>query len=192
MVAGVWLPLCQCCWWAAAFTASTDEILMEEKQQLCHCPNQMRSDQLSAVLLWQLWVIVWLASVFLALRGRCNSRLNYSAGELLCIHLCCPEWISDIQLSSTLFSAAWRLILLLLVKKDLLFSSPIHPACLIHLLFCQAERENPGLTQDIIMKILEKKNVQINFTESLLRMAADDVEGECVMCWNKPVVTRRL
>lgn len=29
------------------------------------------------------------------------------------------------------------------------------------------------------MKILEKKNVQINFTESLLRMAADDVEGEC-------------
>lgn len=42
----------------------------------------------------------------------------------------------------------------------------------------QAERENPGLTQDIIMKILEKKNVQINFTESLLRMAADDVEGE--------------
>ena len=41
----------------------------------------------------------------------------------------------------------------------------------------QAERENPGLTQDIIMKILEKKNVQINFTESLLRMAADDVEG---------------
>lgn len=29
------------------------------------------------------------------------------------------------------------------------------------------------------MKILEKKNVQINFTESLLRMAADDVEGKC-------------
>uniref|UniRef100_A0A3Q2PAL0 Programmed cell death 10b n=1 Tax=Fundulus heteroclitus TaxID=8078 RepID=A0A3Q2PAL0_FUNHE len=42
--------------------------------------------------------------------------------------------------------------------------------------FKKAERENPGLTQDIIMKILEKKNVQINFTESLLRMAADDVE----------------
>lgn len=31
------------------------------------------------------------------------------------------------------------------------------------------------------MKILEKKNVQINFTESLLRMAADDVEGECAV-----------
>uniref|UniRef100_A0A6Q2ZDU7 Programmed cell death protein 10 dimerisation domain-containing protein n=1 Tax=Esox lucius TaxID=8010 RepID=A0A6Q2ZDU7_ESOLU len=42
--------------------------------------------------------------------------------------------------------------------------------------FVKAERENPGLTQDIIMKILEKKNVQINYTESLLRMAADDVE----------------
>ena len=42
----------------------------------------------------------------------------------------------------------------------------------------QAEKENPGLTQDIIMKILEKKNVEVNFTESLLRMAADDVEGE--------------
>lgn len=58
-------------------------------------------------------------------------------------------------------------------------SSP-HFAYLIHRLLCQAERENPGLTQDIIMKILEKKNVQINFTESLLRMAADDVEGEYV------------
>ncbi|CAB1327844.1 unnamed protein product [Coregonus sp. 'balchen'] len=42
--------------------------------------------------------------------------------------------------------------------------------------FIKAERENPGLTQDIIMKILEKKNVQINYTESLLRMAADEVE----------------
>lgn len=41
----------------------------------------------------------------------------------------------------------------------------------------QAEKENPGLTQDIIMKILEKKSVDVNFTESLLRMAADDVEG---------------
>lgn len=27
------------------------------------------------------------------------------------------------------------------------------------------------------MKILEKKSVEVNFTESLLRMAADDVEG---------------
>ncbi|XP_069436351.1 programmed cell death protein 10 isoform X2 [Ovis canadensis] len=42
--------------------------------------------------------------------------------------------------------------------------------------FNEAEKENPGLTQDIIMKILEKKSVEVNFTESLLRMAADDVE----------------
>lgn len=41
----------------------------------------------------------------------------------------------------------------------------------------QAEKENPGLTQEIIMKILEKKHVEINFSESLLRMAADDVKG---------------
>uniref|UniRef100_A0A8B9KKH4 Programmed cell death 10a n=1 Tax=Astyanax mexicanus TaxID=7994 RepID=A0A8B9KKH4_ASTMX len=43
--------------------------------------------------------------------------------------------------------------------------------------FIKAEKENPGLTQEIILKILEKKNVEINFTESLLRMAADDVKG---------------
>uniref|UniRef100_A0A8C5PMY6 Programmed cell death 10 n=1 Tax=Leptobrachium leishanense TaxID=445787 RepID=A0A8C5PMY6_9ANUR len=42
--------------------------------------------------------------------------------------------------------------------------------------FIKAEKENPGLTQDIITKILEKKSVEVNFTESLLRMAADDVE----------------
>lgn len=40
----------------------------------------------------------------------------------------------------------------------------------------KAEKENPGLTQDIVMKILEKKNVKIDYNESLLRMAADDVE----------------
>lgn len=32
------------------------------------------------------------------------------------------------------------------------------------------------------MKILEKKSVDVNFTESLLRMAADDVEGN-ILCW---------
>ncbi|XP_071377746.1 programmed cell death protein 10-like isoform X1 [Centroberyx affinis] len=42
--------------------------------------------------------------------------------------------------------------------------------------FIKAEKENPGLTQDIVIKILEKKNLEINYTESLLRMAADDVE----------------
>ncbi|XP_035536160.1 programmed cell death protein 10-A [Morone saxatilis] len=42
--------------------------------------------------------------------------------------------------------------------------------------FEKAEKENPGLTQDIIMKILEKKNLKVNYNEALLRMAADDVE----------------
>uniref|UniRef100_A0A8C4DAB5 Programmed cell death 10a n=1 Tax=Dicentrarchus labrax TaxID=13489 RepID=A0A8C4DAB5_DICLA len=40
----------------------------------------------------------------------------------------------------------------------------------------KAEKENPGLTQNIIMKILEKKNLKVNYNEALLRMAADDVE----------------
>ncbi|XP_032367553.1 programmed cell death protein 10-A [Etheostoma spectabile] len=39
----------------------------------------------------------------------------------------------------------------------------------------KAEKENPGLTQDIVMKILEKKNIKIDYNESLLRMA-DDVD----------------
>lgn len=42
--------------------------------------------------------------------------------------------------------------------------------------FIKAEKENPGLTQDIVLKIVEKKNLKINYCESLLRMAADDVE----------------
>lgn len=41
----------------------------------------------------------------------------------------------------------------------------------------KAEKRNPGLTQDIVMKILEKKNLNINYSESLLRMAAYNVEG---------------
>ncbi|XP_034404324.1 programmed cell death protein 10-like [Cyclopterus lumpus] len=40
----------------------------------------------------------------------------------------------------------------------------------------KAEKENPGLTQDIVMKILEKKNLKIDYNESLLRMAGDDVK----------------
>uniref|UniRef100_UPI0037E80D67 programmed cell death protein 10-like n=1 Tax=Semicossyphus pulcher TaxID=241346 RepID=UPI0037E80D67 len=42
--------------------------------------------------------------------------------------------------------------------------------------FVKAEQENPGLTQDIVMKILEKKKLRVNYSECLLRMAADDVE----------------
>ncbi|KAI9528901.1 programmed cell death protein 10-like [Gymnodraco acuticeps] len=40
----------------------------------------------------------------------------------------------------------------------------------------KAEKESPGVTQDIVLKILEKKNIKIDYHESLLRMAADDVE----------------
>uniref|UniRef100_A0A7N8X1P6 Programmed cell death 10a n=1 Tax=Mastacembelus armatus TaxID=205130 RepID=A0A7N8X1P6_9TELE len=42
--------------------------------------------------------------------------------------------------------------------------------------FNAAEKENPGLTQDIVMKIVEKKNLKVNYSESLLRMTAEDVE----------------
>ncbi|TKS81213.1 Programmed cell death protein 10 [Collichthys lucidus] len=42
--------------------------------------------------------------------------------------------------------------------------------------FIKAEKENPGLTQDIVMKIVEKKNLKVDFNEALLRMAEDDVE----------------
>ena len=31
----------------------------------------------------------------------------------------------------------------------------------------QAGNENPGLTKEVIKKIIEKKSVEINFTESL-------------------------
>lgn len=41
--------------------------------------------------------------------------------------------------------------------------------------FQKAEKENPGLTQDVIMRILEKKNLKFNYSESLLRMAADNM-----------------
>ncbi|XP_027136265.1 programmed cell death protein 10-A [Larimichthys crocea] len=42
--------------------------------------------------------------------------------------------------------------------------------------FIKAEKENPGLTQDIVLKIVEKKNLKVDFNEALLRMAEDDVE----------------
>ncbi|KAL4697591.1 hypothetical protein H8959_003289 [Pygathrix nigripes] len=51
--------------------------------------------------------------------------------------------------------------------------------------FIKAEKENPGLTQDIIMKILEKKSVEVNLMESLLCMAADDIE-EYMIEWPEP------
>uniref|UniRef100_A0A2K6RW13 Programmed cell death protein 10 dimerisation domain-containing protein n=1 Tax=Rhinopithecus roxellana TaxID=61622 RepID=A0A2K6RW13_RHIRO len=51
--------------------------------------------------------------------------------------------------------------------------------------FIKAEKENPGLTHDIIMKILEKKSVEVNLMESLLCMAADDIE-EYMIEWPEP------
>lgn len=42
--------------------------------------------------------------------------------------------------------------------------------------FIKAEKENPGLTQDIVVKILEKRRLEINYNECLLRMAADDIQ----------------
>lgn len=42
--------------------------------------------------------------------------------------------------------------------------------------FEKAEKENPGLTQEVVLKILEKKNLKVDYNESLLRMAADDVD----------------
>lgn len=97
-----------------------------------------------------------LAGVSPVLCGLYDSLLNYLAGKLFNIHFC-SSVLSDVD-GGKHVSSPWM--------------------SYFSLWLCQAERENPGLTQDIIMKILEKKNVQINFTESLLRMAADDVEGE--------------
>lgn len=44
----------------------------------------------------------------------------------------------------------------------------------------KAEKDIPGLTQDILLKILQKKHSQINYHESLLRMAKENLEG---MVW---------
>ncbi|KAM9317769.1 programmed cell death protein 10-A [Pholidichthys leucotaenia] len=42
--------------------------------------------------------------------------------------------------------------------------------------FMKAEKENAGLTQDIVIKVLEKKNLKLNYNEGLLRMATDNAE----------------
>lgn len=42
--------------------------------------------------------------------------------------------------------------------------------------FMEAEKKNPGLTQEIVMKILEKKKLRINYNECLLRMAGEDID----------------
>lgn len=50
--------------------------------------------------------------------------------------------------------------------------------CSCIFVYFKAEKENPGLTQDIVIKILEKKHSKVNYNESLLRMAADNSEGK--------------
>ncbi|XP_057694513.1 programmed cell death protein 10-A [Corythoichthys intestinalis] len=42
--------------------------------------------------------------------------------------------------------------------------------------FIKAEDENPGVTEEFVLKLLEKKNLKINYNECLLRMAAADVK----------------
>ncbi|KAL3992150.1 annexin A3 [Sarotherodon galilaeus] len=42
--------------------------------------------------------------------------------------------------------------------------------------FIKAEKETPGLTQDVVVKMLEKKKLKINYNEALLRMAGDDMQ----------------
>ncbi|XP_077468246.1 programmed cell death protein 10-A [Stigmatopora argus] len=42
--------------------------------------------------------------------------------------------------------------------------------------FIKAEDENPGVTREFVLKLLEKKNLKINYNECLLRMAAADVK----------------
>lgn len=55
--------------------------------------------------------------------------------------------------------------------------------CSCIFVYFKAEKENPGLTQDIVIKILEKKHSKVNYNESLLRMAADNSEGRMPGIW---------
>ncbi|XP_074535642.1 programmed cell death protein 10-A [Halichoeres trimaculatus] len=59
---------------------------------------------------------------------------------------------------------------------DQLESINLSAAQTLRAAFIKAEKENPGLTQDIVLKILEKKKLRVNYNECLLRMAGDDVE----------------
>ncbi|KAM8853670.1 programmed cell death protein 10-A [Synchiropus picturatus] len=42
--------------------------------------------------------------------------------------------------------------------------------------FLEAEKQNPGLTQEFLLRVLEKKKPKVNYQESLLRMAAAEAE----------------
>uniref|UniRef100_F6V3C0 Programmed cell death 10 n=1 Tax=Macaca mulatta TaxID=9544 RepID=F6V3C0_MACMU len=85
--------------------------------------------------------------------------------ELERVNLSAAQTLRAAFIKATQFVSFFKL---LLISKNF--------SCIFIEKYLHAEKENPGLTQDIIMKILEKKSVEVNFTESLLRMAADDVE----------------
>eukprot|EP00058_Branchiostoma_floridae_P008294 XP_002593782.1 hypothetical protein BRAFLDRAFT_245780 [Branchiostoma floridae] len=55
-------------------------------------------------------------------------------------------------------------------KKDAAAAQTLRAA------FNKAERENPGLTQEVIMGVLRGQGSDVNLVESLLRMSADDCE----------------
>uniref|UniRef100_A0A3B3ZI15 Programmed cell death protein 10 dimerisation domain-containing protein n=1 Tax=Periophthalmus magnuspinnatus TaxID=409849 RepID=A0A3B3ZI15_9GOBI len=43
--------------------------------------------------------------------------------------------------------------------------------------FIKAEKHSPGLTQQILLKIMQKENIQVNYHECLLRMASEEFEA---------------
>ncbi|CAL1571716.1 unnamed protein product [Knipowitschia caucasica] len=43
--------------------------------------------------------------------------------------------------------------------------------------FIKAEKHSPGLTQQILLKVLQKEQIQVNYHECLLRMAAEEFEA---------------
>lgn len=43
--------------------------------------------------------------------------------------------------------------------------------------FIEAEKHIPGLTQEVLLKILQKKTIRVNYHESLLRMADEEFEA---------------
>lgn len=43
--------------------------------------------------------------------------------------------------------------------------------------FIEAEKHSPGLTQQILLKVLQKEKIQVNYHECLLRMADEEFEA---------------
>ncbi|XP_049581480.1 programmed cell death protein 10 [Syngnathus scovelli] len=59
---------------------------------------------------------------------------------------------------------------------DQLEKITLSAAQMLRAAFIKAEKENPGVTEEFVLKLLEKKNLKINYNECLLRMAAADVK----------------